>query len=174
MGNSGSALPSDEKSPSSVAAGPSGSVKTAPTGETGKAVPPPPIRWRVWPLWDKPLRGVAVLAALAIVGFVAEWAIGQPYLGLIVAAALTASIWRFFVPVVFELDRGGVSRQCFGRRYRISWNTIGLYEILPDGVLLLPHADACPLDVARGLFLPWGGRREEVSALVEFYLRRGT
>ena len=131
---------------------------------------PPAVRWRVWPLWDNPFRGAAVLAALAMAGFVAEWATGRPYLGLVVAAVLMASIWKFFVPVSFDLDQNGVSRQFFGRRYRIPWRSIHRLEIHPTGVLFMPHEDACPMDVFQGLFLPWDDCREEVLAQVEFYL----
>ena len=152
-----------------------GGVAEPSSGVNSSSAPgsPPPVRWRVWPLWDRPFRGTAVLVSLAIAGFVAEWATGQPYVGLIVAAALMASVWKFFVPMSFELDRQGVSRQCFGRRHRIPWKAINRHELCVEGVLLLPHADACPMDTFQGLFLPWSDSREEVLAHIEYYLGRG-
>ncbi len=135
--------------------------------------PPPSVRWRIWPLLDRPGRGVAVLSAMAFAGLVAQWATGRPQLGLLVSVVLVTSVWRFFLPTSFELDRNGIDQRRFGHRRRIPWKAIRRLERCAAGVLILHHADDCPMDRLRGLFLPWGEKRREVLAHIDFNLGTG-
>jgi hypothetical protein len=97
---------------------------------------------------------------------------GRLHLALLAVAALGIALWRFFLPTTFELNSEGVSQWRFGRRRRIPWREIRRYDVYSSGVLLLPVADACPLDACGGLFLPWGKHRPEVLAHVHYYLDR--
>ena len=134
--------------------------------------PPPSVQWRSWPLRDSVLAATIVLAALAGAG-VGVWSLtGKTHLALLAVAVLAIALWRFFLPVSFELNSEGVSQFVFGRRRRVPWRGIRRYEVCSSGVLLLPHADPCPLDACRGLYLPWGKNRQEVLAQVRYYLER--
>jgi hypothetical protein len=83
---------------------------------------------------------------------------------------LALSLWRFFLPVVFTLSDTGVNETLLGRDRRIPWLAIRRYELQSKGVLLLPYSDAAGVDSLQGLFLPWGSHREEVLALLSYYL----
>jgi len=144
-----------------------GSTRRAPTL---RPEPPVPIQWRSWPV-----REGVVGASLVFLGLVAAWALvrwitGQMHLALLAMAALGLSLWRFFLPVTFELNAQGVEQSLLGRRRCTAWEAIGRYEVCKSGVLLLPHRDRCPIDVFRGLYLPWGSHREEVLAHVRYHL----
>lgn len=95
---------------------------------------------------------------------------GQTHLGVLAVAALGLAMRRFFVPALFELNTGGVSQRVLGRHRRVPWAEIRCYEVHSTGVLLLAQADPAPIDVFRGLYLPWGKHRERVLAQVGFYL----
>lgn len=97
---------------------------------------------------------------------------GRIHLALLAAAVLAASLWRFFLPVTFELNADGVNQYFFGRHRSIIWKEIRRYELRPAGVLLSPFSDSCPMDAFRGLFLPWGDRRDEVLGQIRYYLDR--
>jgi len=71
---------------------------------------------------------------------------------------------------LYELDLEGVHQTVFRRRRVIPWTAIRSCEMAAAGVLLLPNADAVPLDAWIGLYLPWSGRREEVLANLVYYL----
>ena len=131
---------------------------------------PASVRWRSWPLRERLVLGALVLAtwATAVVGI-------QQYteslsMALLAGAALMVSLWRFVVPVVFELDVDGVHQWILGRHVQIPWPSVRQYRVFSDGVLLLPYAESCPIDAFRGLYLPWRDRREEVLANIRFYL----
>ena len=134
--------------------------------------PPPPIRWRSWPVRDNAVRGLIVTVGLLIAAVVVGWLAGKAYLGLLALAALVAALWRFFLPVVFELSGEGVDQRLFGRQRRIPWHTIRSCEVRSAGVLLLPHEDRSAMAPFRGLYLPWTTHRDEVLAHVRHYLNR--
>lgn len=134
--------------------------------------PPPPVRWRSWPLVERPLVSLALGAALAALGVGVWHAAGQVRLALAALAAVLVSLWRFFLPTTFELDADGVHEWRFGRHRHTPWSWIRRYQVCSAGVLLLPHDTPCPLDALRGLYLPWAEHREAVVAHVHYYLDR--
>jgi len=116
------------------------------------------------------LNGIVVLAGIITSGAGVRWYTGKTHLGLLAAAALAVALWRFLIPVLFELNTDGVSCWVFGRHRRIPWNEVHRYEVDSTGVLLLPYQQRCPMDSFRGLYLPWGGYRREVMAQIRYYL----
>ena len=133
---------------------------------------PPSLQWRSWPLGESLSAAVLVPAGLLAAGAAIRWVTGQTHLALLAVAALGIALWGFFLPTAFELNSEGVSQWLLGRRRRIPWREIRRYQVRASGVLLLPSADACPLDACRGLYLPWGRHRPEVLAHVHYYLDR--
>ena len=132
--------------------------------------PPPLVRWWSCPIRDSILSGFVVLAGLTAAGMGVHAATGRLHLALFAVLALTVALWRFFIPVLFEVNTDGVNQWIFGRHRRISWNEIRHYKICSRGVLILRHADWRPVDAFGGLYVPWRNRREEVLAQVHYYL----
>ncbi len=93
----------------------------------------------------------------------------QPNLVGLSLAALGIALWRFFIPVWFELDGQGVHQSVLRRR-RLAWTEIGQFEVRASGVLLLPMTDPRPIDAIHGLYLPWGPYRDEVLATIRYHL----
>jgi len=139
---------------------------------SGPQGPPLSMRWRSWPLREDVPRAVIVVMGLVAAWVVVRWVTGQTHLALMALAVLVIALWRFYLPVWFELSVEGVNQQVLGRQRRVPWQAIHHYEVCSAGVLLLPPADRCPMDVVRGLFVPWGNHHEEVLAQVRYYLGR--
>jgi hypothetical protein len=110
------------------------------------------------------------LAALLAAGLGVRGVTGHTHLALLAIAALALSLWRFFLPVVFTLSADGVHKSLLGRDRRIPWLAIRRYEVYPKGVLLFPYTDATWVDSFQCLFLPWGNHRQEILALLNYYL----
>lgn len=132
--------------------------------------PPAPLRWRSWPVHDDTLRAALLAAGLLALGVVVRLVAGHTYLAVLAVLAVAAAAWRFFVPVTFDLGETGIDRWTLGRRRHIPWEAIRRYETGPDGLLLFPDDARSPLSAFRGLFIPWGTRREEVLAFFQRYL----
>ena len=132
--------------------------------------PPAAVRWRSWPARDNLIHSLLVGLGLLIGGLLIFWGSGQVYLTFLAVLAVVASMWRFFLPIVFELDDRGVGQRLFGRQRHIAWNAIGSYEICPQGVLLLPHEDRSFFAPFRGLYVPWKEHHDAVLQLVKYHL----
>ncbi len=132
--------------------------------------PLPAIRWRVWPLKDRPWASALVIAGLAALAAFVHWSTAAVHLALFAAVVAALGLCRFFLPTQYELSVEGVAQQVAGRRRRIPWHAVGRYEVFADGVMLLPAPDPRPLDAFQGVFLPWIDRREEVLDQVHHYL----
>lgn len=141
-----------------------------PDGSSWPDDPPPLVRWFSWPVRDNVFKGSVVVIGLLAGGLGVGWVTGKTHLALLALAALVIALWRFFLPVMFELNTDGVNQWIFGRHRRIPWVAIRRYEVFSTGVLLLPYSDRCPMDAFRGLYLPWGSRREEILAQIRYYL----
>jgi len=132
--------------------------------------PPPAIRWRSWPLRESLVTAAVLLVGLLAAGATIHWITAETHLALLAVGALSAALWRFFLPTWFELNPEGVNRWLLGRHRRIPWREIRRYKVCSTGVLFLPHPEARPADAFRGLYLPWGKHRHEVLAHVYYHL----
>jgi hypothetical protein len=140
--------------------------------KTSTEQPPAPIRWLSWPARDN-----AAVTSLVVVGLLAAAVVicmfsGRLVLAFLVILVLVAALWRFFLPVEFELSEKGVRQRLFGRQRHIPWQVIRRYEVCSAGVLLLPHEDRSVMAAFRGLYLPWKTHRDEVLAHIHHYLDR--
>jgi hypothetical protein len=108
------------------------------------------------------LLGLGVTALAGAVGDLGAASLA----GLAVAVAL----WRTWLPVAYEFGPHGVTQVVVRRRRVISWLAIGDYEFTPRGVLLFPQGEPTGWNAARGLFILWAGRRQEITDVVEYYL----
>ena len=142
------------------------SFTTAPTAAARNS--PVPIVWRSWPLGDGDRQVWLLAIVLAIVATVVGSATGSPRWMAVSVVLVAAAAWRIFVPVVFELNALGVSQHLLGRIRRVPWSAIEYACIGREGVFF--SLDGTPLADLRGLYVPWESRRNEVLALIEYYL----
>ena len=147
------------------------SSTTSPREAPRIRVAPEEITLVVWPLAQRPVESLFLLAIAVAASCFVGWWTRQPLVGGGLAAALAIVLWRTWLPVTFVLGLSGVTQMVLGRSRRISWSAIRSYEIEPGGVLLSPDAQLVPLSPLRGLYLPWLGQREKVLATIEYYLQ---
>ena len=125
-----------------------------------------------WPLRQQPITSLAALALATAASCLVGWAATHWAVGAIAATALAITLWRTWLPVRYEIGGGGVTQVLFGRwRRRIPWTAIVQFQVLTDGVLLLPDAAVTPLSPLRGLYLPWGRQRDAVLANLDYYMQ---
>ena len=124
-----------------------------------------------WPLRDDGqgawLLALAVPAASLATGYFSS---SFPA-GVLALLACVAATWRLWIPVTIQVGPTGI-RQRIGRwESRIRWRDVRRYEICRRGVLILPASESGPLAAARGLYIRWNGRREELLEVVRYYAR---
>lgn len=140
------------------------------TPAPGRRSPPPPLRWRSWPMEEGGPLAWLLMGIMLLMSALVGWVMASAVWALVACGLLGLAAWRYFVPVYFEINPQGIFQEVFGRRQRISWRAIGHVELSRDG-LLLATGDVC-CAAFRGFYLPWGSHRTEVLALVNYHLQQ--
>ena len=135
-----------------------------------RRAPPPPLRWRSWPIEEGGRNAWLLSAMLLAMTSLVGWMTTSAIWALVAAGLMGLAGWRYFVPVHFEINHQGIFQEALGQRWRIAWRSIGAVEVCRDG-LLLTRGDIC-CAAARGLYLPWSQHRGEVLALVSYHLQQ--
>jgi len=130
-----------------------------------------PLRWRSWPLVEHPWSSAGVGAGLIGVGILVGLFGPWPWLAVPAVLMLIVALWRFFLPVTFELNEYGVEQTLLGRAVRIPWQSIREYRPRQSGVLLVPRGEHSAMAAFSGTFLPFGTHREQVLRYAEHFLR---
>ena len=131
---------------------------------------PTAIRWRSWPAAEHLGRTGLIVLALLLVTTVVHWVTGRFILDLLALAALLAALWRYFLPIRFELDERGVNYRALAWRRHVPWSAIARYEVCQTGVLLIPNNDHTAMSALAGLFLPFAQNDEAVLRRLRYYV----
>jgi hypothetical protein len=133
------------------------------------------IAWVVWPARAHLLRGLAVLAFIAVISVGVDLAMSSRLYATIAFFTLLVAVLPFYLPASYRLDDSGVGvDSLLGRRDK-PWVALKVY--FPDGergVLVSSVTRDNLIARTRGLYLPYQGNREQVLALVEKHLQLGS
>lgn len=144
---------------------------TAPFAAEGDPAPPATLRWRSWPLVDRPRWSwlapiIMVTAGLVVANLAQSWLAGAA-----ATAALGAALWEVLLPVRYEIDSLGLYRSVLGRARRVPWHAVRSYQPRETGVVLFQRPDATAVDALRGLFVPYAADEDETLLSMRQYLR---
>lgn len=140
-----------------------------PVQVAARPVTPVPITWRSWPIVDS--LGEFFFLTISIGAAIgAAYRFAGPLTAIAAGVVLAFVSWRYFVPTFFELSALGVSENCMGRKRRIPWISIDRYILGRKGAYL--SSAGAPLEMLRGLYLPWGPHRDQIVTMLRYYLPR--
>jgi hypothetical protein len=134
-----------------------------------RPTPPAPLWWQSWPLREGGAAAWTLLGFIVAMALAAGLTTRSMAWPLVVCGILCLAAWRFFIPVVYEINGLGITEEVFGRRRRIAWRSVRTCEICRQGVFV-STTDGISASWS-GLYIPWEGHREQVLALVAYYLR---
>jgi hypothetical protein len=123
-----------------------------------------------WPLRDEPLKSAVMAVASFGLASLVAWRTDSLLAGLAAVVLLGAALWRMWLPVIFRLGPQGIVQVTLGHGRRRLWSHYCRYEILPHGMLLLTTADDSTMSRLTGLYIPWRGRRKELTELAQYYV----
>jgi hypothetical protein len=140
------------------------------TAAAARRGPPPPLRWRSWPLEEGGQTVWLVTSAIVAMAALVGWVVASAAWSVAAGALLAVAAWRLFIPIYFEISHQGIFQEALGHRTRIAWRSVVAVEVCRDGLLFMPGDVLFP--ATRGFFLPWGRHRVEVLALVSYYVQQ--
>ena len=125
-----------------------------------------------WPLRDEPVWSAGILVFIGLVSALCGWGGQSGAMGAVAAGALLIATWKQWVPARFQLGPRGVAVTYLGGTRQLSWTNVARYQVRRRGVLLYPIFEQNVLAGLRGLYVPFGGQRDKVLALVERFAIR--
>jgi hypothetical protein len=111
--------------------------------------------------------GLAVIGAALFL--VQSWA-RTPLLTVLGGLLFLITLWPFYFPVRYRLDRHGVAADYGLWQRRWPWDHFRVYVPLPGALLLSPFRQPHRLERFRAVQLPCAGREAEVQRVVADYL----
>jgi hypothetical protein len=128
------------------------------------------LRWRSWPLKDRPRWSWLVACGLLGAGAAVWFAGGGWLLGVAAIAGLAGTLWQFLLPVRYEVDSLGVRRSALRRSRLIPWHSVRAYQLRPTGVVLYQRVDPTKIDLLRSVFVPYPGDEDELLCAMREHL----
>lgn len=129
-------------------------------------------RWTTHPARRQPAQVALVSSVVLLSAWTVLVTLESPFLALVAAVILCASVSPFLFPTHHRLDDDGVEvRRLGGRRFR-AWPELRRAQIGAGGALLSPFARRSWLDRYRGLLLSFDGLADDERAAVVAELRR--
>lgn len=132
------------------------------------------LQWRCWPLVDGSSYSWIVVPAIVVV-FAVTLLVTESWLAACAAPVLLiVAAWRFFIPVSYTVDAGGVSWRVMGRRRSIAWSSVRHCAVRHQGVVLYMRHRVAPLDTLRSVYVPWCGHRDALLESLKRWLAADT
>jgi hypothetical protein len=113
-----------------------------------------PLFYSVWLIVDQKWNAVILIGVAFLVGVLILQSENSFLPELVSLFFLLLTLWYVFVPIHFELNSAGIVYSSFARKRFIAWDNIRVYQIRPNGVLLLPRTHRFFLESFRGFYLP--------------------
>jgi len=130
------------------------------------------LEWTVHLAMEQPGKAAVVLAVAILAGVGTALAFSNPLLFLLGFLVIVGSTADFLLPVVQRIDEGGASRKVALSVSKIGWSDVKRVVVGEEGVKLSPLERSTRLAPFRGVYLRFGGRKEEVLQAIEYWRER--
>ena len=90
----------------------------------------------------------------------------SPIFTAVVSFLFVSALADYLFPVRFEIDAEGATCRTLAGRTRITWDRVRKYYLDDGGIKLSPLARQGRLESYRGVYLRFGGNRDEVIRVV--------
>ena len=125
------------------------------------------VRWTAHPARRRPQDVFLVVAVVLVSAWAVLVTLESPWMALLAAVILLASVAPFLVPTHYVIDDDGVEERRLWTRKRRAWGDLRRLQVGPGAALVSPFARRNWLDRHRGVLLYLDGAdRERVVSLL--------
>lgn len=139
---------------------------TMPIAVTNTASSEPVLSWSVHLARRSPVKAIVSLA-LVTAATAVGCALAGPYVALVVAVALVASLSDFLFPVRYVVTHDGASCKMLLKGSEIKWSNVKRCYVDNFGVKLSPLDRVSRVEAFRGVYLRFGDNENEVIETVK-------
>lgn len=128
---------------------------------------PPEVEVLNWPLvqdgWRSVFYLLLTIACISLLFYLS----GSAACALLGCLAILISLWRFWLPVRFQLSPLGIVQTCLGRQRFIAWSNVRRCERLQSGILFFFSTDRSPLALLSTLYISWRDQQNPFLELID-------
>lgn len=128
------------------------------------------LRWRDWPLVDHCKWSWLMPLLIATVAVGVYWTTNSVILLIVASTCLAITLWSFLLPANYEVTPIGLRRRALGRVRLFPWQAVRAYQLRSTGAILFQQPDPSPIDIPRGLFVPFPPDVDELIVALRLYL----
>jgi hypothetical protein len=129
------------------------------------------ITWTVHPFKESVKATILVIFIIMFICGVVYYSFGEIFWVILSLIFLLGSLSSFFFPTTFTLDDEKVRVKRVFTTITRAWNAFRGFYWDKNGVQLTPFSHPSRLDSYRGLFLKFGGNKEEVLDFIKSHLK---
>lgn len=132
----------------------------------------PVLEWTSHPAKRRPWVTVLVLFFILVVSLLVFLATESKWFTFFALLVLFASLAKYFFPTRYRMDNKGITIKTTTQTLHKTWSQYRSYYADKNGILLSPFPEPSRLENFRGLFVLFGGNRDEVTAFVQARMGR--
>ncbi|HAH87480.1 MAG TPA: hypothetical protein DCL60_08935 [Armatimonadetes bacterium] len=126
----------------------------------------PVMEWRVHLLREDPKKLLVVVPVVLASLFASYVFFGSPIFAVVVVFLFASSLCEYLFPVYYRLTREGACMRTLTGRNFVPWTRVKRYYLDECGIKLSTLPSAGRLEAYRGVYLRFGGNRDEVAGAV--------
>lgn len=124
------------------------------------------IQWTCHPVKNRTLVSVMVTLFVIFIVTYVYYSFESVGFALLAFIVLSLSLARFYFPTHYRLSDKGVTIKTPTQTISKQWSEYRSYYPDKNGVLLSPFAEPSRLENFRGIFLMYGGKRDEIISFI--------
>ena len=128
------------------------------------------FNWSCHPLKKRPLVSVAVTLFVIFAVFYVYYSFDSVGFALLTFIVFSLSLARYYFPTHYRLSEKGVTIKTPTQTISKAWSEYRSFYPDKNGVLLSPFAEPSRLENFRGIYLMYGGKREDIISYIKKYI----
>jgi len=128
------------------------------------------FHWSCHPLRKRPLVSVAVTLFVIFAVTYVYYSFDSVGFALLTLIVFSLSLARYYFPTHYRLSEKGVTIKTPTQTISKAWSEYRSFYPDKNGVLLSPFAEPSRLENFRGIYLMYGGKREEIISFIGQYI----
>ena len=128
------------------------------------------FNWSCHPLKKRPLVSVAVTLFVIFAVTYVYYSFDSVGFALLTFIVFALSLARYYFPTHYRLSEKGVTIKTPTQTISKAWSEYRSFYPDKNGVLLSPFAEPSRLENFRGIYLMYGGKREQIISYINKYI----
>ena len=128
------------------------------------------IKWTVFPMKEHLGKAILFWVVLVFTVWAVSWNLQNVLMTLVATLVLLGALTSFYLPTTYSANADGVSWKRLTGGKKLEWTRVRSVVDEREGLFLSPYPVKSRMENFRGIYLPYRRNREELLAVVKYYV----